>query len=72
MKKWEDEVEDYYNRPKGYTGGTGVVRMMVGAMMSGSSLYAVNQGTLGSAEGLLYGLCGIALLIWGCEVAKND
>lgn len=72
MDKWEKQVEDYYNRPKGYTGGTGIVRMMMGAMMSGMSLYSYGSGSIGTAEGLLYGLVGCSLLIWGCEAAKDD
>lgn len=63
--------EEYYNRPKGYTGGTGILRIMFGFMLVLGSVGGIEQDTVGLLEGFLWSLGGLGLAWWGVMAAQK-
>lgn len=63
--------EEYYNRPKGYTGGTGIIRITFGFMIVLGSVGGIEQDTMGLLQGFLWSLGGLGLAWWGAMVAQQ-
>ncbi len=71
-KKWHKQVDDYYQREKGYYGGLGVVRTIVGVMWVGTSLFAINTGDMAIPSGMFSIIFGAALTAWGIDASRKN
>jgi len=71
-KKWEKQVDSYYQRERGYYGGLGVVRTIVGVMCVATALYSVNTGEMTIVSGLLSTIFGALLTAWGIHASRKN
>jgi len=71
-KKWQKQVDSYYQRERAYYGGLGVVRTIVGVMWVGTSLYSINTGDMTIPAGMFSAILGAALTAWGIEASRKN
>ena len=71
-KKWEKQVDAYYNRERGYVGGTGIVRTIVGVMFVATGLYSINTGEMTIVSGILSTIFGALMTSWGIHASRKN
>ena len=71
-KKWQKQVDSYYQRERAYYGGLCVIRTIVGVMWVGTSLYAINTGDMTIPAGMFSVILGAALTAWGIDASRKN